>query len=41
MLYEMMNEFGEEFVEAWCMTSTIVVVSSVLLIACNVASKFW
>ena len=40
MLYDMMNEFGEEFVEAWCMTSTIVVVSSVLFIACNIASKF-
>ena len=41
MLYEMMNEFGEEFVEAWCMFSTISVVASVLIIACNIAVKFW
>lgn len=41
MLYDMMQEFGEEFVEAWCMLSTITIVSSVLLIACNVASKVW
>ena len=40
MLYGMMQEFGEEFVEAWCMFSTISIVSSVLIIACNVASKF-
>lgn len=41
MLYDMMQEFGEEFVEAWCMLSTITIVSSILLIACNVASKVW
>lgn len=41
MLYDMMQEFGEEFVEAWCMCSTITIVSSILLIACNVASKVW
>ena len=40
MLYDMMQEFGEEFVEAWCMFSTISVVSSVLIIVCNIASKF-
>ena len=40
MLYDMMQEFGEEFVEAWCMFSTISVVSSVLIIACNIAVKF-
>ena len=40
MLYDMMNEFGEEFVEAWCMLSTISVVASVLIIACNIAVKF-
>lgn len=40
MLYDMMNGFSEEFVEAWCMLSTISVVSSLLVIACNVASKF-
>ena len=40
MLYDMMNEFGEEFVEAWCMLSTISVVTSVLIIACNIAVKF-
>ena len=40
MLYDMMQEFGEEFVEMWCMFSTISVVSSVLFIACIVASKF-
>ena len=39
MLYEMMNEFGEEFVEAWCMLSTISVLGSVLFIACNIAVK--
>ena len=40
MLYDMMQEFGEEFVEMWCMLSTISVVSSVLFIACIVANKF-
>ena len=40
MLYDMMQEFGDEFVEAWCAFSTMSVVSSVLIIACNVASKF-
>ena len=41
MLYDMMQEFGEEFVEAWCAVSTMSIVSSVLIIACNVASKFF
>ena len=40
MLYDMMQEFGDEFVEAWCAFSTITIVSSVLFIACIVASKF-
>lgn len=40
MLYDMMHEFGEEFVAAWCMFSTISVVGSVLMIVCSVASKF-
>ena len=40
MLYDMMQEFGEEFVGMWCMLSTISVVSSVLIIASNIAVKF-
>ena len=40
MLYDMMQEFGDEFVEAWCAFSTMTIVSSVLIIACNIASKF-
>ena len=40
MLYDMIREFGDEFVAAWCMLSTISVVSSVLIIACNIAVKF-
>ena len=40
MLYDMICEFGDEFVAAWCMFSTISVVASVLIIACNIAVKF-
>ena len=40
MLYDMICEFGDEFTAAWCMFSTISVVSSVLIIACNIAVKF-
>ena len=40
MFYDMIQEFGEEFVGAWFMFSTMSVAGSVLIIACNVASKF-
>ena len=40
MFYDMIQEFGEEFVGAWFMFSTMSVVGSVLIIACNIASKF-
>ena len=40
MFYDMIQEYGEEFVGAWFMFSTMSVVGSVLIIACNIASKF-
>ena len=40
MFYDMIQEFGEEFVGAWCMFSTMSIAGSVLIIACNIASKF-
>ena len=40
MFYDMIQEFEEEFVGMWFMFSTMSVAGSVLIIACNVASKF-
>ena len=40
MFYDMIQEFGEEFVGMWFMFSTMSVAGSVLIIACNIASKF-
>ena len=40
MFYDMIQEFGEEFVGMWFMFSTMSVVGSVLIIACNIAGKF-
>ena len=41
MFYDMIQEFGEEFVGMWFMLSTMSVAGSVLIVACNVAGKFW
>ena len=40
MFYDMIQEFGEEFVGMWFMFSTMSVAGSVLIIACNIAGKF-
>ena len=40
MFYDMIQEFGEEFVGAWFMFFIMSVVGSVLIIACNIAGKF-
>ena len=40
MFYGMIKEFGQEAVGAWFMFSTMSVVGSVVIVACNVASKF-
>ena len=40
MFYGMIKEFGKDFIGEWFMFSTMSVVGSVVIIACNVASKF-
>ena len=40
MLYPMIQEFGKDFIGEWFMFSTMSVVGSVVIIACNIAGKF-
>ena len=40
MLYSMIQEFGKDFIGEWFMLSTMSVVGSVVIIACNIAGKF-
>ena len=40
MFYDMIQEFGQEAVGAWFMFSTMSVIGSVVIIACNVIGKF-
>ena len=40
MFYDMIQEFGEEFVGAWFMFSAMSVIGGVVIIACNIAGKF-
>ena len=40
MFYDMIKEFGKDFIGEWFMFSTMSVAGSVLIIACNVAGKF-
>ena len=40
MFYGMIKEFGQETVGMWFMFSTMSVIGSVVIVACNVAGKF-
>ena len=40
MFYGMIKEFGQETVGMWFMFSTMSVVGSVVIVACNIAGKF-
>ena len=40
MFYDMIQEFGKDFIGEWFIFSTMSVAGSVVIIACNVASKF-
>ena len=40
MFYGMIKEFGQETVGTWFMFSTMSVIGSVVIIACNIAGKF-
>ena len=40
MFYDMIKEFGKDFVGEWFMFSAMSVAGSVLIIACNIAGKF-
>ena len=40
MFYDMIQEFGKDFIGEWFMFSTMSVIGSVVIIACNIAGKF-
>ena len=40
MFYDMIQEFGKDFIGEWFMFSAMAIAGSVLIIACNIAGKF-